>query len=129
MTFAARIGREGTCILVSRSYFHGASSASRPVCASAVSSIVPHARGGAVQESSGWPTDGSTVSVNSREGCVTKCGTTLLNSSGRLPFARSPAKTVLTFVYTYHSSTRYILSKETHRFSQRNGTFNTQFPN
>ena len=68
-------------------------------------------------------TDGSTVSVNSREGCVTKCGANLLNSSGRLTFARSPAKPVLTFVYTYYSSTRYILSKETHRISQRNDTF------
>ncbi len=73
-------------------------------------------------------TDGSTVSVNSGEGCVTKCGANFLNSSGRLTFARSPAKPVLTFVYTYYSSTRYILSKETHRISQRNDTFNTQFP-
>ncbi len=46
------------------------------------------------------------------------------------PFARSPAKPVLTFVYTstYHSSTRYLLSKETHRISQRNDTFTTHFP-
>ncbi len=45
--------------------------------------------------------DGSTESVNSREGCVTKCGANFLSSSGRLAFARSPAKLVLTFVYTY----------------------------
>ena len=38
-----------------------------------------------------FSTDGSTVSVNSREGCVTKCGEIFFNSSGRLPFARNPA--------------------------------------
>ena len=77
------------------------------------------------------PTDGSTVSVNSREGCVTKCRAKFLNSSDRLSFARSPAKPLLTFVYTHYSSARYTwytLSKETHRISQRYDTFNTQFP-
>ncbi len=76
----------------------------------------------------GQSTDGSTVSVNSREGCVTKCGAKFLNSSGHLPFARSPVKHVLTFVYTYYSSQRYILPKETCHISQRKDTFNTQFP-
>ena len=65
---------------------------------------------------------------NSREGCVTKCEAKCLNSSGRLSFPRSPAKPVLTFVYTYYSSARYILSKETPHISQRNDTFNSQFP-
>ncbi len=31
-------------------------------------------------------------------------------------------------LYTYYCSTRYILSKETHRISQINDPFNTQFP-
>ncbi len=35
---------------------------------------------------------------------------------------------MFTFVYTHYSSARYILSKETHRISQRNDTFNAQFP-
>ncbi len=43
-----------------------------------------------------WPPtvamDGSTVSVNSREGCVMKCGAKFLNSCGCLPFARSTDK-------------------------------------
>ncbi len=58
----------------------------------------------------------------------------VLNSSGHVPFARSPsqsqntAKPVLVFIYTYCSSARYILSKGTHRISRRNDTFHTQFP-
>ncbi len=40
---------------------------------------------------------------NSREGCVTKCKAKILNSSGRLPFLRSPVKPVLTFVYAYYT--------------------------
>ncbi len=72
--------------------------------------------------------EGSKVSVHSREGCVMKCGGKCLNSSGHLPFARSPAKPVLTFAYTYYSSARYILSKETHCISQRNDTFYAQVP-
>ncbi len=35
---------------------------------------------------------------------------------------------MLTFVYTNYSFARYILSKVTHRISQRNDTFKTQFP-
>ncbi len=43
-------------------------------------------------------------------------------------FSSSPAKPVLTFVYTcYYSSARYILSKETHKISPRNDTFKAQF--
>ncbi len=82
-------------------------------------------------ESAGKTTDGATVSVISREGCVTKCVAKFLNRSDRLSFARSPAKPMLTFVYTHYthySSARYILPKETHRISQKNDTFNTQFP-
>ena len=55
-------------------------------------------------------TDGSTVLVNSREGCVTKCRAKFLNSSDRLPFERSPTKPVLTFAYTYYSLWRHILN-------------------
>ncbi len=67
---------------------------------------------------------------NSREhgeGCVTKSEAKCLNSSGRLSFPRSPAKPVLTFDYTYYSSARCILSKETPRISQRNDTLTHNF--
>ncbi len=48
-----------------------------------------------------WLSHGLFNSIgNNREGCVTKCGASFLNSSSRLTFARSPAKPVLTFVYT-----------------------------
>ncbi len=73
-------------------------------------------------------TDGSTVSVNSREGCVTKCGANFLNNFGHLIFARSPAKPVLTFLYTCYSLWRHILANWTHRISRRNYTFYAQFP-
>ena len=65
----------------------------------------------------------------SREGCVTKCGAKFLNCSVRLSFARSRATPVLTFVCTYYSSAKCILSKETHHISQRSDPFNTQFQN
>ncbi len=71
--------------------------------------------------------DSSTVSVNSREGCVMKCGSNFLNSSDSLPFERSPTKPVLTVVYTYYSLWRHILTKWTHHISQRNYTFYSQF--
>ena len=68
--------------------------------------------------------------MGNREGYVTKCGANFLNSSERLSIERSPAKPMLTFVYTHYSSARYILPKETHRISQKNDTFrpNAQFP-
>ena len=69
--------------------------------------------------------DYSIVSVNNREGCVTKCWVNFINSSGCFPIARSPAKPMFISIYTYYSSVRYILSTETYRTLQRNDTFNT----
>ena len=66
-----------------------------------------------------WTTDGSTVSVNSREGCVTNRGANCLNSSGRQPFARSPAKPVVTFVYTDYSMEAHLNKLNSPHFTEK----------